>query len=223
MIMENTYRCHKRTADESNHAPIEGQDAHAQASVRAEQCVDNDVVGSDPTDPVEHAECGEKVSRDPVPYKAAGEGDDEEALAGHMVGFALAIIFVQGVEKSGVDQGARPDHTRWPDDKLPQHATESKAENLGAEGKEHLEAHGRRSLVEDARREDDLGGVSTANGNAGHDRDADVLLDGEGARVERPDVTESFEAASGEDGSKRTTARKRNQLGNNAREVDRRI
>lgn len=221
--MENTYGCHKRTSDESNHAPIEGQDAHTQASVCAEQCVDDDVVGSNPTDPVEHAERGEEVSRNPVPYKAAGKGDDEEALAGHVVGFALAVIFVEGVEKSGVDQGARPDHTRWPDDKLPQHATESKAENLRAEGKEHLEAHGGRRLVEDPGREDDLGGVSTANGNARHDRNADVLLDRERARVERPDVTESFEAASGENGGKRATAGKGDQLGNNTREVDRRI
>lgn len=85
-----------------------------------------------------------------------------------------------------------------------------------------MEAHRRRNVIEDASGEDDLGGVSTTDDDAGHDRNANVLLDVERAGIERPNITEGFVTRSWKNSRECFTARERNQLGNNTRKVDRR-
>jgi len=57
-----TNRSYKRATDIGDHGPIEGKYTHSEAGVGAEECVDWNVLGSNPADPVEDAESGEKIT-----------------------------------------------------------------------------------------------------------------------------------------------------------------
>lgn len=54
-------------------------------------------------------------------------------------------------------------------------------------------------MVENALGEDDFSRVGAGDGDIGHDGDADMFFDAEGAGVERPGVAEGFELSGGED------------------------
>ena len=56
-----------------DHGPVESEDSHTETGVRAEQGVDDHVVGSNPTSPIEDTECGEEISGNPIPDKTVGE------------------------------------------------------------------------------------------------------------------------------------------------------
>ena len=68
-----------------------------------------------------------------------------------------------------------------------------------------MEAHGCRGVVKDTGCKYNLGRVGTADNDAGHDCNANVLLDGERTGIEGPDVAESFEAPGRKDGGEGTT------------------
>lgn len=106
---------------------------------------------------------------------------------------ALAVVLVQGVEQCGVHEGTGPHSDCGPDDEATEHATEREAEELGGEDEEDLVGEASLLMVEDALSGDDFGGVCASNDNVSHDSDNDVLLDIEGAGVERPSVTKGAE------------------------------
>lgn len=116
--MRETYGSNERAANEGDHTPVEGHNAHSQTGIDAEQSVDNNIVRGDPAHPAEHTEGSEEVPRNPVPGEASQERVEEEAFTGHMAIITLAVALVQSVEESRVDQSTRPDHTRWPDNEL---------------------------------------------------------------------------------------------------------
>ena len=78
-------------------------------------------------------------------------------------------------------------------------------------------------MVKYALDEDDVGGVGTAHDDVGHDGDADVFFDGEGAGVERPSVPERVELLFGEDTREDVTCWKGDELDHDAGDENRRI
>jgi len=94
-----TYRHDQGITEGGNNRPIEREDAHTQPNVRSKQGIENDIFGSNPAHPIEHAQTCEKVSRDPVPNKAPSRGDPKEALAGHVVLIAVSVFLVEGIEE----------------------------------------------------------------------------------------------------------------------------
>ena len=190
---KTTYRRNKWTTDKSNHRPVESHNAHAQACYRSKQGVHSEVVWGNPTDPIEHAQCCEKVSGNPVPDKTAGQCNDKKAFAAN-VSVGLAIVFVKGVEQSCVDQSPRPNHARGPNNELSQKAAEGISNSLTADCQEDLVAERDHLTIEDTLGQYDLSGVGADSSDIGHDCNADVFLDVKGAWVERPDIAKSFEA-----------------------------
>ena len=75
-------------------------------------------------------------------------------------------------------------------------------------------------MVENALGEDDFSRVGAGDGDIGHDGDADVFFDAEGAGVERPGVAEGFELSGGEDARETAAQGKRDKLGNDASNED---
>ena len=51
-----TYRCDQWIRKVGNNSPIKGEKVHSQASVCSKQCINNDIVGSNPANPIEHAQ-----------------------------------------------------------------------------------------------------------------------------------------------------------------------
>lgn len=106
---------------------------------------------------------------------------------------------MQGVEERGAGKVAEPDHGGWPDEAAAEEAGERDADELGAEGEEDGEAPAEVDVVKGPppKRDEGVGAVGAADGDVGHESDDDVLLDGEGARVEGPRHAER-----GEDGGR---------------------
>ena len=104
--------CSERRADIRNLTPVERDDGHSKARHGAEELVDNDVVRSDPTDPVEVRQRLERISRQPVPAERAEECVGKEPLAGDTAARAHACILlrVQGVEERAGDEIGGPNH-----------------------------------------------------------------------------------------------------------------
>ena len=94
-----TYRRDEGITNGGNNRPIECQNAHTQPSVCSKQGIDNDILGSNPAHPVEHAQSCEKVFRDPAPNEAPSHGDPKEALAGHVALIAVTVVLVDGIEE----------------------------------------------------------------------------------------------------------------------------
>jgi len=197
-----------------NYCPIEGKDAQSQASVRSKQGINNSIIGSDPAYPVEHAQCPEKVSRNPIPNKTSGSNNPKDALAHHEALLVLAVVFVDGIEEGTVSQNTWPDHIRWPDDKLTKESCEKEAKALRTNGEEDLEADGDGLAIEDTLREDNMGWIDPAASRINHECNAHVLLYRKGALVEGPDITKSIEVFRGEDSCKSPTKRETKKLGN---------
>jgi len=105
---------------------------------------------------------------------------------------------------------------------LTEETTESETHDLGAEGEEYLVAQRNGLAVENTLTEDDLGGVSASPDNVGHYGDANMLFDGERAWVEGPYIAKGVEFFGGEDAGKTSADWKRDKLGNNTGDVDRR-
>lgn len=206
-----------------DHSPVECEHAHTQTTVDTEERVDRWVVGNDPANPAEHAETREQESGNPIPQEASCNCNEEEALAGHVATVALAVVLVQSVEQSRVDERARPNHAGGPDDELAEHATDRKTETLRADGEEGLEAEGDFHAVEDLLGECDLEGVDTNDSDVRHDRDADMLLDGERTWVERPLVAEEVEDGSWKDPLQSLAGRQGDKLNDDTSDVHGRV
>lgn len=126
-------RCDEGTIDEGDHTPVKGQEAHTEACLISKELVHNNIARGDPTNPVEDAECGEDVAREPEPKEASKHGEDEELLARNMLRLALAVVTVESVEKGGIYERARPEHARWPDKELANNASEGETKELRAQ------------------------------------------------------------------------------------------
>jgi hypothetical protein len=127
----------ERATKVSDHGPIEREYSHAEAAECAEKLVGDDILWSNPADPVKHAESGKEIAGKPVPKETAGKGDAKELFTGHVTTLLFAVITVEGIEKGSVDESARPDHARRPNDKLAQEAAEGEADHLGGKYEEH--------------------------------------------------------------------------------------
>ena len=84
--------------------PVEGDERHGEASLRAEELVNDLVVRGNPRNPGEVREGSEEVAGNEVPAEVAAEYVEEEALAIYTTAIADAGILL-GVE--GVEEGAK--------------------------------------------------------------------------------------------------------------------
>jgi hypothetical protein len=95
-------------------------------SNRAENLIDNDVIGSDPSDEGKVAKGGEDVVGDPSPNEHAQETVHEIAVPCDGPSFNLirTVIPVEGVEKRAVNQRRGPHHSSRPDEETAHDASE---------------------------------------------------------------------------------------------------
>lgn len=92
--------------------------------------------------------------------------------------------------------------------------------NLGGKNQEHASNESLVGMVPDLLQNDDIDGVSGSGVAGNHSSDQDVLLDGEGARVKRPLVTEKAELAGGQDAGHEHTHGKREQSADRVTKLD---
>ena len=137
-----TYRYGQGIINVGNNSPIKGKGTESHSSACSKQHIDNSVLGSNPANPVEHAQSCEEVTRDPVPDKTSSCDNPKYMFFGNLAWVMVAVIFVEGIEESTVSQRTWPDHTRWPDNKLTKKATQREAKKLGPKAKQDLEDHG---------------------------------------------------------------------------------
>src|ERR1700753_2364618 len=109
-IIIGTYGSDQGAPNPRDHSPIEGNETHTQASVVAEELIDNNVVRCDPANPVEDAEGSEQISREPVPYEGANEAVKEETFTANVATIGLSPSTMKCGEEGGVDESARPQH-----------------------------------------------------------------------------------------------------------------
>jgi len=217
---DTTYRRDQWIIKGGNHCPIKGEDAHAQASGRSKQGIDNNIVGSNPARPVEYAQSCEKKSRDPVPNEGYSHGDPQEALAGHVAFIAVAVVLVEGIEEGTTGQSTRPDHIWWPDDEPTKKSADTETDALRTNGEENLEGHGDGLAIEDTLCKGNMGWIGPIHGTINHDCNTNMLLYWKGARVEGPDITKSIEASGREDSCESSAKRKTHNLGNKTRDIN---
>lgn len=189
----------------------------------AEELVYNDIVRGDPANPVENAERGEDVAREPEPKEAGKHGEDEELLARNMLRLALAVISVKSVEKGGIYERARPEHARWPDKELANNASEGETKELRAQTQKDLIAKAPMLGEINFLCRDDVCRIHATRDDVSHDGDHSVFFNVEGARIKRPRESESGEACRGEEIFEEFADRKRNKLDNKTRNENRRI
>ena len=115
---QSTHRDNQRAADVRNHRPVECEEAHTQTTRVTEKRINDNVVRSNPADPVEDTERCEQESRDPIPYETAETCKEQEPFAGNMLRFLFAVVLVHRVQECGADKNARPDHARRPNQEL---------------------------------------------------------------------------------------------------------
>lgn len=214
-------RCDEGTIDEGDHTPVKGQEAHTEACLISKELVHNNIARGDPTNPVEDAECGEDVAREPEPKEASKHGEDKELLARNMLRLALAVISVKSVEKGGIYECARPEHARWPDKELANNASEGETKELRAQTQKDLIAKAPMLGEINFLRRDDVCRIHATGDDVGHNGDHSVFFNVEGPRVERPGKAESVEACRGKDVFEEFADRKRNKLDNKTRNKNR--
>ena len=115
-----TYWGDQRAPNVCDHRPVEREDTHAEPRYCPEELIDDDIIGCDPANPIKHAEPSEKITRYPVPEKAAPQNDAKEFFPRHVAPVGLAVALVQGVEQRTVNESSRPDHARRPDEESAQ-------------------------------------------------------------------------------------------------------
>ena len=126
----------------------------------------------------------------------------------------LVIRLVQGVEQRGVDDGARPDHVRWPHEESPEQAGKGISHELGGEADHDLVAESEVLPIEEFLRQQEIGGIGTKFNAFGHHSDDGMFLDVEWARIQGPGVSEGSELGGGENPCEETTDREGDQLEN---------
>jgi len=195
-IKKTTYRSYEGTSQVGNHAPVEGDDPHTQATDGSKKGVYHRIVGSNPAKPVEVTEPCKDIPREPVPNKVTDENINEEAFTTDVIWHGLAIILVKSVEEAQVGQGTWPYHARRPDDELAEEATHRKSEDLRSNREKDLVAQRSQLAIEDALGEDYNCRIWTVR-YISHNDDTNMLLDGKRPRVERPLETKSIELLPG--------------------------
>lgn len=137
-----------------------------------------------------------------------------------MTTVALSIVAVKSVEECGVDESTRPDHARGPHNELSEDSSKGEPKNLSSKADQEFICNAGFFTVEVPLSHNDIGGISTADDDVGHNRDADMLLNGEGSRVESPPVPKSVEHSFGENYFKAPTERQGDKLGDNASNIN---
>ena len=104
--------CSERGADIRDLTPVKRDDRHSEPGHCAEELIGDDIVWSDPADPVEVRQRLERIPRKPVPAERAEECVSEEPLAGDTAARAHACILlrVQSVEERARHKVGGPDH-----------------------------------------------------------------------------------------------------------------
>ena len=95
------------------------------------------------------------------------------------------VLGVERVEERAADEVLRPDHARRRDQKLAAEAGEAEASEGGREDEHDLEPGAKIEAIVELRDDDGVHHVGRGDGDVGHHVDQDMLLDVEGARVER--------------------------------------
>lgn len=126
----------------------------------------------------------------------------------------LGVRLVQGVEQCRVNEGARPDHARWPHEEPPEQAGDGIPHELGGEADHDLVAVSEVLLVEDFLRQQEIGGVGTKLDDLGHHSDNCVFLDVERTGIQGPDESEGVEPGGGKSPFEESTNGEGNQLHN---------
>ena len=129
------------------------------------------------------------------------------------------------IEQGAVHEDSGPDHRCRPDDKLTEETSEGEAENLSRENEHYLVTEWGLLVIEDPLRCDDIRAICSAAGDedVGHDGNADMFLDIERAWIQRPDAAEQTEACRWKYSLESLSERERNNLHDDAREIDRRV
>jgi hypothetical protein len=118
----------------SYHCPVKGKGTHSHSSACSKQYIDNSVLGSNPANPVEHAQCCEEVTRNPAPQKTTSHDNPKGMFLGNLALVTLAVVLVEGIEEGTVDQNTWPDHTGRPDNKLTKKPTQAESNKLRSQG-----------------------------------------------------------------------------------------
>ena len=180
----------ERGAEETRDgSPIERDGQNTETGLATENLVDGDVVGSNPANEGEDLEEDGEDLRNPLVEEGADSNDQEElittnlpAVSGSGIG---RLMVVEGVHDGGGDEGRGPNHGSGPDEEATADTSETETHSLSGEGEEKLETPVEELLVEDLLGQENVDGIGGGRTGSGHHGDDGVLLDVEGARVER--------------------------------------
>lgn len=106
---------------------------------------------------------------------------------------ALAVALVQRIKQGAVDENTGIQHGGWPDEEPADHASESEADELRGQAKQELVPDAPALVEVHALSRDNVGCVSSAGDNVGHNSDQSMFLYVERTRVERPSMSECRE------------------------------
>jgi len=137
-----------------------------------------------------------------------------------MVSLLLAVTLMQSVEQGRVDQCAGPDHACRPDDKLSEETTKGETHRLCADIQKHLVGESGVFSVEHLLSSENVGSVGADDSDVAHDGDADVFFDVEWTWVQAHGVTTDGDIPCGEQIFKGLSDWERDQLDDNAGDVE---
>lgn len=180
-------------------SPIHDSTYKTEASIVAENLVDDHVSGRDPANPVEIGQTLGDPAREPVPRKAPGKNVEEVPVPPNAPpignGGIGRLMVVESIHKSRLGQGLRPDHGSRPDQESTHDSGHTESDALCGEDEEHLEAPAKILLIEDLLSQEDVGRIgdtSLDRHRRHHDYDG-MFLHIERAGVEVPFQSERVE------------------------------
>lgn len=106
---------------------------------------------------------------------------------------ALAVALVQRIEQGAIHENTGVQHGRWPDEEPADHASESEADELRGQAEQELVSDAPALVEVHALSRNNVGCVSSAGDNVGHNSDQSMFLNVERTRVERPSIPECRE------------------------------
>lgn len=172
---------------------------NTEASIIAEDLVNNHVVRRNPANPVEIGQTLGNPAREPIPCEAPGKDIEEVSVSTNAPticnGGIGRFVVVEGIHKSRLGQSLRPDHGSRPDQESADDSGHAEPNTLCSEDKKHLEPPAKILLVEDLLSQEDVSriGDTSLDRHRRHHHYDGMLLHIEGAGVEVPFQSECVE------------------------------